>query len=109
MSARRSQRGGRGSPHGGGGAESEERWLLTYADIITLLMTLFMVLFSIALVNKAKLEVLSKTLQEAFSGKVLPGGESFRDTGDDPNAADVLPTTAATPSIATRMGGHEAA
>src|SRR3954452_24665980 len=83
MSARRSRGGGRGR-HGGGEVESEERWLLTYADMITLLMALFMVLFSITSVNKAKLEVLSKTLQEAFSGKVLPGGTSIRDSGAAP-------------------------
>src|SRR3954451_23701122 len=85
MSARRSS-GGRRGRHGGGEVESEERWLLTYADMITLLMALFMVLFSITSVNKAKLEVLSKTLQEAFSGKVLPGGTSIRDSGADPEA-----------------------
>jgi chemotaxis protein MotB len=90
MSARRSQRGGRGR-HGGGEVESEERWLLTYADMITLLMALFMVLFSITSVNKSKLEILSKTLQEAFSGKVLPGGTSIRDSGADPKA-DKPPT-----------------
>src|SRR6476469_97130 len=92
MSARRSQRGGRGrGRHGGGEVESEERWLLTYADMITLLMALFMVLFSITSVNKSKLEILSKTLQEAFSGKVLPGGESIRDTGANPKS-DKPPT-----------------
>jgi chemotaxis protein MotB len=82
MSSRRS--GGGRSRHGGGEVESEERWLLTYADMITLLMALFMVLFSITSVNKSKLEVLSKTLQEAFSGKVLPGGESLMDSGANP-------------------------
>jgi chemotaxis protein MotB len=86
MSARRSRGGGRRGRHGGGEVESEERWLLTYADMITLLMALFMVLFSITSVNKAKLEVLSKTLQEAFSGKVLPGGTSIRDSGADPKS-----------------------
>jgi chemotaxis protein MotB len=98
MSARRSNRGGGRRRHGGGEAESEERWLLTYADMITLLMALFMVLFSITSVNKAKLEVLSKTLQDAFSGKVLPGGESIRSTGADPKSA--TPTSApAIPAI----------
>jgi chemotaxis protein MotB len=91
MSARRSQRGGRRRYGAQGEVESEERWLLTYADMITLLMALFMVLFSITSVNKSKLEILSKTLQEAFSGKVLPGGESIRDTGADPKA-DKPPT-----------------
>ena len=81
MSATRSRRGGRGRRRGGGEVESEERWLLTYADMITLLMALFMVLFSITSVNKAKLQVLSKSLQDAFSGQVLPGGKSIRQSG----------------------------
>jgi chemotaxis protein MotB len=106
MSASRSQRGGRRSRHGGGEIESEERWLLTYADMITLLMALFMVLFSITSVNKSKLEILSKTLQEAFSGKVLPGGESIRSTGADPKANK--PPTAEPPIPAiTAVVGEE--
>jgi chemotaxis protein MotB len=106
MSARRSQRGGRRGRHGGGEVESEERWLLTYADMITLLMALFMVLFSITSVNKSKLEVLSKTLQEAFSGKVLPGGESIRDTGADPKA-DQPPTPEPPIPAITSLVGQE--
>src|SRR3954471_97726 len=86
MSARRSRGGGRRGRHGGGEVESEERWLLTYADMITLLMALFMVLFSITSVNKAKLEVLSKTLQEASSGKGLPRGTCTRASGADPKS-----------------------
>jgi chemotaxis protein MotB len=82
MSARRSQRGGGRRRRGAAQqSESEDRWLLTYADMITLLMALFMVLFSITSVNKAKLQVLSESLQEAFSGNVMPGGKSIRDTG----------------------------
>jgi len=61
--------------------ENEERWLLTYADMITLLMTLFMVLFAISSVNTTKLELLSKSLSEAISGKVAPGGPSIQETG----------------------------
>jgi chemotaxis protein MotB len=104
MSARRSQRGGRRGRHGGGEVESEERWLLTYADMITLLMALFMVLFSITSVNKSKLEVLSKTLQEAFSGKVLPGGESIRDTGADPQQTKPPSAEPPIPAITALVG-----
>src|SRR4030088_729984 len=95
--------------HGGrrrGGAvehENEERWLLTYADMITLLMALFMVLFSITSVNKSKLEILSKTLQEAFSGKVLPGGPSIRDSGANPKAQSP-PAAAPIPAITSVVG-----
>jgi chemotaxis protein MotB len=102
MSASRSNRGGRRRHAGGGGeVESEERWLLTYADMITLLMALFMVLFSITSVNKAKLEVLSKTLQEAFSGKVLPGGQSIRSTGADPKSVSSPTAAPNIPAITT--------
>src|SRR5215213_2668969 len=63
--------------------DNEERWLLTYADMITLLMALFMVLFSIANVNKSKLESLSQSLNEAFSGKILPGGKGIQQSGSN--------------------------
>jgi chemotaxis protein MotB len=48
---------------------------------MTLLVALFMVLFSISSVNKAKLESLQHSLQDAFSGKVLPGGQSIKEAG----------------------------
>ena len=61
---------------GGGHHGADERWLLTYADMITLLMCLFMVLWSISSVNISKLQELQRSLQQAFIGKVLDGGKS---------------------------------
>ncbi|MGI9099647.1 MAG: flagellar motor protein MotB [Solirubrobacteraceae bacterium] len=61
--------------------ENEERWLLTYADMITLLMTLFMVLFAISSVNTSKFEALEASLSEALSGKIVTGGGSIQETG----------------------------
>ena len=55
-----------------------ERWLLTYADMITLLMALFMVLFSISSVNISKYQTLQQSLKAAFSGDILPGRRSDR-------------------------------
>jgi chemotaxis protein MotB len=75
-SSRRRRRRGGHAEH-----ENEERWLLTYADMITLLMALFMVLFSISSVNISKYKSLQKSLQEAFSGRVLPGGKQIKETG----------------------------
>jgi chemotaxis protein MotB len=46
-------------------------------------MALFMVMFSMANVNRAKLESLSQSLHEAFSGKILPGGKSIQQSGAD--------------------------
>lgn len=79
MAARRGNR--RRSSHHQAEHENEERWLLTYADMITLLMTLFMVLFAISSVNTTKFELLSKSLQEAISGKIVSGGPSLQETG----------------------------
>jgi chemotaxis protein MotB len=67
--------------------ESAERWLLTYADMITLLMALFMVLFSISSVNVSKFKTLQKSLKEAFSGNILPGGKAIAQQGSTVNAA----------------------
>jgi len=46
--------------------------------MITLLMALFMVLFSISSVNISKYQVLQRALQKAFMGGVLDGGKSFQ-------------------------------
>lgn len=61
---------------GGEGEHADERWLITYADVLTLMFVLFMVLFSISVVNTSKFEMLKQTLQEAFSGGVVDGGTS---------------------------------
>jgi chemotaxis protein MotB len=61
--------------------ENEERWLVSFADMMTLLFCLFMVLFAISSVNTSKFEELQKSLKDAFSGAVLDGGHSMLSTG----------------------------
>ena len=103
------RRRGHGRRHGGGGhgEESSERWLLTYADMITLLMALFMVLFSISSVNISKVQVLQQSLRAAFSGDILPGGKAIAKPGASANAShspstvdlqSIVPVTASTAS-----------
>jgi len=75
--------GGRRRRGGHAEHENEERWLLTYADMITLLMALFMVLFSISSVNISKYKSLTQSLKDAFSGHVLPGGKAIMKSGAD--------------------------
>jgi chemotaxis protein MotB len=98
MSSHRGRRGRRG--HGGhdGEHENDERWLLTYADMITLLMALFMVLFSISSVNTSKFESLQRAMQDAFSGKILSGGKSIQQTGAD-TASERAAATPPIPAI----------
>lgn len=50
------------------GHENTERWLLTYADMITLLMLFFIVLYSMSKVDTAKYQQLSGELQSVFTG-----------------------------------------
>ncbi len=78
--------------------ENEERWLLTYADMLTLLFALFMVLFSISSVNISKYQVLQQSLKAAFSGSILPGGHAILQSGSE-STAQHTPATAAVPSI----------
>jgi len=78
---------GRRRRHGAAEEGSNERWLLTYADMITLLMALFMVLFSISSVNISKYQTLQKSLKAAFSGNILPGGKAIAQQGATNNAA----------------------
>jgi chemotaxis protein MotB len=78
--------------------ENEERWLLTYADMLTLLFALFMVLFSISSVNISKYQVLQQSLKAAFSGSVLPGGRAILQSGSESTSAHT-PATAEVPSI----------
>ncbi len=49
--------------------ENHERWLVSYADFITLLFAFFVVMYSISSVNEGKYKVLSKTLVAAFTGQ----------------------------------------
>ncbi|HEV7772053.1 MAG TPA: flagellar motor protein MotB [Conexibacter sp.] len=82
MSSAAPARGRRRRHSDGAGHENEERWLLTYADMITLLLALFVVLFAISSVNVSKVKMLQQSLREAFSGKVMSGGEAIMQTGN---------------------------
>lgn len=52
--------------HGGGGHASGERWLLTYADLITLLLAFFVIMYALSQVDKKKYDTLAQSLQQSF-------------------------------------------
>ena len=54
-----------------GSAEHHERWLISYADFITLLFAFFVVMYAISIVNEGKYAVLSEALGDAFGGRSL--------------------------------------
>ncbi len=47
--------------------ENHERWLISYADFITLLFAFFVVMYSMSSVNEGKYRVLSESMAAAFS------------------------------------------
>ena len=79
MSAGRSA----GRRRGGGHAEeheNHERWMVTYADMLTLLLVLFIVLYAISQVNTSKFSELKSSLASAFKNgqpSVLSGGSGI--------------------------------
>jgi len=56
---------------GGGGhaAGSMERWLLTYADMITLLMAFFIMMYSMSVLNQEKFKQAAESLRTEFGPK----------------------------------------
>jgi chemotaxis protein MotB len=61
--------------------DRSERWLLTYADLITLLLIFFIVLYAMSQVDKKKFDAVSASLAIVFGGVgrggVLDGGRSI--------------------------------
>jgi len=74
--------GRRKKPHEGG-HENAERWLLTYADLITLLMVFFVVMYSLGRADVAKFARLQAALQRAFNVEVLKGSVPTSLKGED--------------------------
>jgi chemotaxis protein MotB len=54
--------------------ESSERWLLTYADMITLLMAFFIMMYSMSVMNLAKFNQVAFSIRSGFGG-ALKGGQ----------------------------------
>lgn len=50
--------------------ENHERWLISYADMVTLLFALFVLLFAISQVNQKKFDEVSRSLAVAFGNVV---------------------------------------
>lgn len=56
--------------------DNHERWLVSYADFVTLLFAFFVVMYSISSVNEGKYRTLSDSLGDAFSKKASDHAKS---------------------------------
>jgi chemotaxis protein MotB len=98
-------RGRRRKGHGEAHAENHERWLITYADLITLLMVFFIVLYSMANADQEKFKKVSAALNQAFNVDVLSGSGASSMLEGSPEAKaqiDDLISSAEVPEV-TRL------
>jgi chemotaxis protein MotB len=82
--------------------ENHERWLVSYADMVTLLMCLFIVLFAMSQVDKAKFAALASGLSESFGAPIsaLPGTTPEGSVLDNlPGAVDIASAIPADPTV----------
>ncbi|MCG0277333.1 MAG: OmpA family protein [Thermanaeromonas sp.] len=72
------------------GHDNKERWLLTYSDLITLLMIFFVVMYAISDTNSKKLAALAHSLTQALIGS--PPSGIFQESGSSivPEMSGVL-------------------
>jgi chemotaxis protein MotB len=128
-----------GGGHGGGGKKArgggdhdeghegaDERWLLSYADFITLLLALFMVLFALSTVDRNKFAEFRTGLVSAFDSSAnasptVPGGtgllsesslvkaagssKQLQETKPAPVTGDNAQTEAAAAAIKAKLNG----
>ena len=73
--------------------ENHERWLVSYADFITLLFAFFVVMYALSSVNEGKYRVLSDSLVQAFRNVTVnaPGQVVVTQTVMMPQRASVPP------------------
>lgn len=71
------------------GHVNHERWLVSFADFMTLLFALFVVLFAISQVDAQKMKTVSESLEQAFG--ITPGSTSVLPNPAAPAAVNVVP------------------
>ena len=72
--------------------ENHERWLVTYADMLTLLMVLFIVMFAMSQVDQKKYNALKTGLAEGFGAEstFTKGSDSVLDGADIDAGPDLI-------------------
>lgn len=64
----------------------DERWLITYADMITLLLAVFIVLYALSDTNVRKFAEFAQSVAAAFNTDVLKGSEAITVTSGEQSA-----------------------
>ena len=51
--------------------ENHERWLVSYADFMTLLFAFFVVMYALSTINEGKYRILSNSMVSAFNNQPI--------------------------------------
>jgi chemotaxis protein MotB len=89
MAGHRRKRGG----HGERAHENHERWLLTYADMITLLVAFFIMLYAMSVLNQEKFEQLAISIRSGFGGSMMNGTPTIIKSGGGVNGMPAITTS----------------
>jgi len=68
---------------------NQDRWLLTYADMITLLTAFFLMLYSMSVMSKGKFSQLAISVRGSFAGPITAGGKVLPNGGTSINQLGV--------------------
>ncbi|MGI4894519.1 MAG: flagellar motor protein MotB, partial [Janthinobacterium lividum] len=78
---------------------NHERWLVSYADMLTVLMALFIVLFALSQVDQLKFAQFKAGLTNGSdsTNQALPGNEGINEADNGQQPIDLTPLTAGQP------------
>jgi chemotaxis protein MotB len=89
--------------------ENAERWLLTYADMITLLMAFFIMMFAMSQVDKAKFIAMAASVREELGAVALPSAPEGKINLDPARGAQGAGVTDGSAALLSRMVQREIA
>ena len=72
-----------------GGVHADERWLVTYADMVTLLLAVFIVLYALSDTNVRKFTAFAQSVSAAFTTDVFQGTQATTIMSGTDTAPDV--------------------
>ena len=81
--------------------ENHERWLVSYADFITLLFAFFVVMYALSSINEGKYRVMSDSISSAFRsvpGVATSGQVGINSVANQPQAIGI-PTRRLPPNV----------
>jgi chemotaxis protein MotB len=89
--------------------DNEERWLLTYSDLITLLFVLFVVMYAISTTDVRKFVALAQSVSAAFNADVMQGQQAISITSGQDTTVQQDTSAAGTSPVQSDLRAIKAA